>query len=180
MPVSLYDFHFSAEKSASIFVKYRKELGMSYGAVEQRTGIPRDTLGNIYSGKVRDIKLETAFKLCVAYGVPFMVYLQLMLNDEDIDFMDEVLLYDPRHDKAIPVGDRDITSSAVVPDSVAAVAVAAPEVVELQHHDPSNYTRADFELMIRWVESRYEQHIADLRDQIAQQQEIIRALVEKG
>lgn len=179
MPVSLYHFHFSAEKSAQIFAQYRKECDMSYGALERRTGIPRDTLGNIFSGKVRDIKLETAFKLCVAFGVPFMVYLQLMLNDEGIDFMDEVLLYDPRQDKVIPVGDHDVTSSAVVPDSVAAVAVAAPDVTVLQHHDPSNYTRADFDLMIRWVEGMYEQHIADLRDQIAQQQAVIRALIEK-
>ena len=178
MPIPLSDYHFSAEKSASIFNKYRIELGMSYGAVERRTGIPRDTLGNIFSRKVRDIKLETAFKLCVCFGIPFMVYLQLMLNDEDTDFMDEVLLYDPRQDKVIPVGDHDVTASAVVPDSVAAVATATPVILP-PASAPDSYTREELTAILDRVCACHEQHVADMRANAERQQEIIYRLIEK-
>ena len=181
MSVSLRDFHFSAEQSGAIMNQFRKELGLSCGKVERLTGILDDTLGNFFGGDTRDIKLETAFKLCVAFKVPFMAYLLLMLKDADVDFMGDVLLYDPRQDEAIPVGDHDVTASSVVPDSVAAVAIPVVEepVPPLRDHDSDTYTRSDLDLLIHWVESMYAAHINDLRDQISQQQEIIRALIEK-
>lgn len=178
MSVSLSEFHFSAEKSSKIFQQFRKERNMSQSALEKRTGISYDTVGNILTGKVRDIKLEVAFKFCVALGIPFAVYIQLMLNDEGTDFADEVLLYDPKRDKAFPVGDHDVTASAVVPDSVAAVATSTPVILP-PASAPDSYTREELTAILDRVAHCHDQHVADMRANAERQQEIICRLIEK-
>lgn len=184
MSVSLRDFHFSAEQSGAIMNQFRKELGLSCGKVERLTGILDDTLGNFFGGDTRDIKLETAFKLCVVFKIPFMAYLLLMLKDADVDFMDDVLLYDPRQDEAIPVGDHDVTASSVVPDSVAAAAAdttppdPAPTVLPAAPAFDS-YTREELTAVLDRVCACHEQHVADMRANAERQQEIIYRLIEK-
>jgi transcriptional regulator with XRE-family HTH domain len=128
MSASLNEFHFNPVKLGQILKQLCKDKGISIAYLHKRTDITRDTIENIMRGAVRDVKFEQIFKFCVVLGIPVEALLLLMLKDEDIDFIDQVLLYDNKEDEAIPASDID-SVPGFVPDTVvaAAEAVAAAE-----------------------------------------------------
>ena len=143
MSYSLRDFHFSPVKLGQILKQLRLDKDISVSYISKRTGITRDTLDNILSGDVRDVKFEQIFKLCCVLEIPIEVLLLLMLKDEDIDFVDQVLLYDNKEDEAIPATDINTVPSSI-PNTVvaAAEAVAAadnpPDPVRTSAENPDN------------------------------------------
>ena len=143
MSHSLRDFHYNPIKLGQILKQLRQDKDISVAYISKRTGITRDTLDNIFSGDVRDGKFEQIFKLCCVLEIPIEVLLILMLKDEDIDFMDQVLLYDNKEDESIPATDINTVPSSV-PDTVvaAAEAVAAadtpPDPVRASAENPDN------------------------------------------
>lgn len=128
MSASINEFHFNPVKLGQILKQLCKDKGISIAYLHKRTDITRDTIENIMRGAVRDVKFEQIFKFCVVLGIPVEALLLLMLKDEDIDFIDQVLLYDNKEDEAIPASDID-SVPGFVPDTVvaAAEAVAAAE-----------------------------------------------------
>lgn len=143
MSYSLRDFHFSPVKLGQILKQLRLDKDISVSYISKHTGITRDTLDNILSGDVRDVKFEQIFKLCCVLEIPIEVLLLLMLKDEDIDFVDQVLLYDNKEDEAIPATDINTVPSSI-PNTVvaAAEAVAAadnpPDPVRTSAENPDN------------------------------------------
>lgn len=143
MSYSLRDFHFNPIKLGQILKQLRQDKDISVAYISKRTGITRDTLDNIFSGDVRDVKFEQIFKLCCVLEIPIEVLLILMLKDEDIDFMDQVLFYDNKEDESIPATDINTVPSSV-PNTVvaAAEAVAAadnpPDPVRASAENPDN------------------------------------------
>ena len=182
MPATLAEYHPSNDKIANILQQYRKERGISKVALGEKIGVSYDTVVNILSGKVQ-LKLETAIKLCVALAIPIGLLTQLILQNEDIDFADDVLLYDPVRDEVMSAVEHDVTASDIVPDSVAA---AAADTTPVEPPPPAPapaetdaYTREELKAVIDRIAQAHEQHIADMRANADRQQEIIRALIEK-
>lgn len=128
MSYTLKDFHFNPIKLGQILKQLRIDKNVSISYISKCTDITRDTLDKIFSGGVRDVKFEQIFKICCVLEIPIEVLMLLMLKDEDIDFIDQVLLYDNKEDEAVPATDLD-TAPSSVPDTVvaAAEAVAAAE-----------------------------------------------------
>lgn len=123
MACDLVHFHFNPVKTGQIIKQLRLGKGMSVSSLAKRSGITYDTVDNIERGRVQDVKFEALFKICCVLETPIEVLMLLMLKDEDIDFADQVLLYDNRGDEAIPSTDFDTVPSSV-PDTVVAVAEA--------------------------------------------------------
>lgn len=142
MTYDLIHFHFNPVKTGQIIKQLCLDRGTSMAALAKKTGITYDTMDNIFRGRV-DAKFEQLFKICCVLGTPIEVLMLLMLKDEEIDFVDQVLLYDNKEDEAIPASDIDSVPSSV-PDTViaAAEAVAAaevlPEPVRKSSENPDN------------------------------------------
>ena len=181
MPESLKEFHFSAAKSANIIRQYIEERNTTPLKLSNRTGITYDTIGNILSGKVRDIKFEQLFKICVALAIPLEVYEQLMINGEDIDFADEILLYSPRHDEVIPATDKELSvDSTIIPESVAAVATPTPSPQGgIASVEVDTYSRDELRAMLDRIGQCHEQHMADMRAQVDRQHNLICRLIDR-
>lgn len=130
MSHSLVEFHFNPRKLGLIIKQLCKDRGISKGALSSKTGVSYDTVDNIFGGKVQEVSFEKLFKFCCVIGVPIEVVMMLMVKDEDIDFRDDILLYDIEGDEALPVTNVDETQTpGPVSDTVSAVAgaVAAAE-----------------------------------------------------
>ena len=136
MSYSLRDFHFNPIKLGQILKQLRQDKDISVAYISKRTGITRDTLDNIFSGDVRDVKFEQIFKLCCVLEIPIEVLLILMLKDEDIDFMDQVLFYDNKEDESIPATDINTVPSSVPNTVVAAAEAVAAADNPLQYSGP--------------------------------------------
>lgn len=168
MPDSLISFHFNPRKSGQIFKQLCKERGVSQAVLAAKTGTSYDTVGNVFSGKVQDIQFERVFKFCTALGVPLEVYMMMMLKDENIDFEDQVLLYNPQKDDVTPVSDMESTqipspvSDAVVAAAVAATAVPAPDAVSISDDTRIVYAREDVTAILDRFERQHARQTADL------------------
>ena len=68
---------------------------------------------------------------------PIEVLMLLMLKDEDIDFAEQVLLYDTKEDEAVP--STDVES---VPSSVPSTVIAAAEAVAATDNPPEPARRS--------------------------------------
>lgn len=123
MPQSLDMFHFNPIKLGQILRQLAKDKGISKAVLQKCTGISRDTIGNIFSGETQEVSFEKLFKICFVLETPLAVVKMLLLKDEDIDFADKVLYYDPSDGAVLPATDVD-TDQLPVPDSVVAVAEA--------------------------------------------------------
>lgn len=128
MSQSLASWHVNPRKLGQILKQYIREGGYSVASVAKSTGISRDTVDNILSGKVQEVSFEKLMKICCAIMVPMTAVKTLLIKDEDIDFEDRILLYDVGSSDILPVTDVD-TAQMPVPESVvvAAEAVAAAE-----------------------------------------------------
>lgn len=180
MPQSLVSYHFNSYKTGQIIKQYAKDRGVSQASMAAKTGLSFDTVGNIYAGKVQKIPFEYLFKFCVVLAIPIEVFMMLMLKDEDIDFEDQVLLYNTIEDKPVPVADAvpSLIAGAVpdaVVDTAVAVAAAAPalEAVVAATADSSHtyFTADDVNDAVDKVRKSYEAHISDLKEAFAQERE---------
>lgn len=128
MSYALRDFHFNPIKLGQIIKQLCAEKDARPSYVCKQTGITRDTFDNILRGSVHDIKFEQLFKICCVLEIPVAVIEMLMIRDEDIDFADQVVMYDAANNDVLPVSDVD-AEQVPVPDTVVAVAeaVAAAE-----------------------------------------------------
>ena len=171
MPKSLQAFHFNARKSGQIFKQLCHEKGISQSAIAARTGISYDTVGNVFAGKVQDVTFEKAFKFCVVLGVPIEVYMMLMLKDEEIDFRDDILLYDIQQDDVVPVTVMEATPvPSPVTESVTAVAAAAAAApAPVQDPHVSTFTRDDISAVVDRLDRRHAAEIAELKAQHRQE-----------
>lgn len=173
MSHNIVTFHFNPLKCGQIIRQYAKNRGISQEVLAARIGISYDTMGNIYAGKVQKIPFEYLFKISVVLAVPLEVLMMLMLKDEDIDFADQVLLYDTVDDKAVPVEDAVPTMVAgSVPESVADAAASAPPM-ESAHHDEAHtyHVHADHQALIDILNAAHAAHIQDLKAQFAHERE---------
>lgn len=89
-PQSLAEFHFDKDKSGRILRKWADESGLTRAELAEKTGIPLNTLNNSLYGKVQDLSVDRTFKYAVATGHCVCEYIRLMLEDEDIDFADQI------------------------------------------------------------------------------------------
>lgn len=131
MIYNLAGYHFNQLKTGQIFKQLRQATGMSITSAAKKTGITSDTIENIERGLVQGIKFEAFFKLCVAYGTSMEAVTLLMLAGDDIDYRDQIMLYQPKEDSVIPADVLDSVPS-VVPDT----AVAAAEAVAAAKNPP--------------------------------------------
>lgn len=132
MIYNLAGYHFNQLKTGQIFKQLRQATGMSITSAAKKTGITSDTIENIERGLVQGIKFEAFFKLCVAYGTSMEAVTLLMLAGDDIDYRDQIMLYQPKEDSVIPADVLDSVPS-VVPDT----AVAAAEAVAAAKNPPA-------------------------------------------
>lgn len=156
MIYNLAGYHFNQLKTGQIFKQLRQATGMSITSAAKKTGITSDTIENIERGLVQGIKFEAFFKLCVAYGTSMEAVTLLMLAGDDIDYRDQIMLYQPKEDSVIPADVLDSVPS-VVPDT----AVAAAEAVAAAKNppQPAQNTRTAEEY-IAFLQSHIDQLIA--------------------
>lgn len=166
MAQTLVQFHFNPIKFGQIVKATAKEKGISQSTLSSNTGLSYDTVGNIYGGKVQKVPFEYVFKICVVLGVPIEVVMMLMLKDEDINFLDDVLLYDTQDDTTVSMPETVPTLVAgPVSDTVANAAIAATITVPAQA-DPqaSYYTLDDLNRAVDQANAKYEAIIAHLKE----------------
>lgn len=185
MPQSLEMFHFNPVKFGLIAKQSAKEKGISQASMAARTGLSYDTVGNIYTGKIQKFAFEHVFKICVVLGMSLEVMELLLLKDEEIDFMDGVLLYDTAADDVVPV--QDVLPSMTpgpVTDTVMDTAIEATEKPKDNADIPYGFYTKD-EVMervehatkhlsveidhlrsaLKSAEEKNERHISDLKEQ---------------
>lgn len=171
MSYDLAAFHFNPRKAGQIFKQFCKDRGVSKSSLAKKCGTTYDTIDNIFSGKVQDITFERVFKFCVALEIPLEVYMMMMLKDEDIDFQDQILLYDNQEDNVLPISDIDTSQvPSPVPDTVvaAAEAVTAAESVPGEVRAPSDhtcpgYSREDVSMLLDRMERQHARQTAELQ-----------------
>ena len=95
----------------------------AFAQLAKKTGISRDTLRNIFTGETQEVSFEKLFKICHAIETPLVVVEMLMFKDEDTDFADKILYYDPAKGDILPAADVD-PDQLPVPETVVAAAEA--------------------------------------------------------
>lgn len=90
MAQNLQNFHFDQDKSGKILSKWAKDAGVSIKTLGDDTGYTFDTANNSLHGKIKDLSLERVFKFATRTGHSVCEYILLMLQDEDIDFADQI------------------------------------------------------------------------------------------
>lgn len=90
MAQSLKNFHFDQDKSGKILNTWAKDAGVSIKTLGDDTGYTFDTINNSLHGKIKDLSLERVFKIATRTGHSVCEYILLMLQDEDIDFADQI------------------------------------------------------------------------------------------
>lgn len=87
---NLITFHFDPIKSGRILNEWAKNAGISIKTLGDDTGYTYDTTNNSLHGKIKELSLERVFKFAVRTGHSVCEYIRLMLQDEDIDFKDQI------------------------------------------------------------------------------------------
>lgn len=175
MAQSLVQFHFNPIKFGQIIRTTAKEKGVSQAAMAAKTGLSYDTVGNIYGGKVQKIPFEYVFKICVVLGTSIEVVMMLMLKDENIDFGEDVLLYDTQADETVPLPD---TVPSLVPgpvtDTVAEAAIAATIAPPVADPPAGYYTIEDINRAVDQANAHHAvivSHLTESRERLIQQHE---------
>lgn len=187
MPKSLEMFHFDPVKFGLIVKQCAKEKGVSQTCLAARTGLSYDTIGNIYAGKIQKFAFEHLFKICIVLEMSVEVMMLLLLKDEEIDFEEQILLYDTAADDLVSV--QEVLPSMVpgpVPETVADTAIEATEhrkgsmessygyfsreeVME-QIQGATEQLNSEVEHLQKSLQDnkeQHEKHIADLKEQHA-------------
>lgn len=117
-PQSLAQFHFDKEKSGKILRKWAEDCGLTRQELSDKTGIPVATLNNSLYGKVQDLTIDRTFKIATATGHCLCEYIKLQLEDENIDFANEVhVLRDGvTHKPSTVIIDDHHTTNEAAPD----------------------------------------------------------------
>lgn len=128
MSYNLRTFHFNPVKLGQILKLLMQERNVRASHISRATDITRDTIDNILTGKVHDVKFEQLFKFCCVLEVPMTVVESLMIKDEDIDFADQIVYYDTQSGDVLPMSEVSVEQLPVSPAVVAvAEAVAAAD-----------------------------------------------------
>lgn len=159
MPYTLRDFHFNPIKLGQIIKQFCAEKDVRPSYVCKQTGITRDTFDNILRGSVHDIKFEQLFKICCVLEIPVAVIEMLMIRDEDIDFADQVVMYDAANNDVLPVSDVD-AEQVPVPTTVVAVAEAVAAAENPPQPVPNTRTTEEY---ITFLQAHIE-HLTALLD----------------
>lgn len=177
MPQNLVSFHFDPRKSGQIIKQLCKERGVSQASLAAQTGMSYDTITNCIGGKVQDLRFERVFKFCVVLGIPMEAYLLLMLKDEDIDFLDDVLLYDVKDNETTPATEipAEILPEAV-PDTVVAAVTAVADTTPDANTTPTlpHYARDDVSAYVAVLDKFHDARVADLKAHHAEHVESLR------
>ena len=162
-PKTLHDFHFDPQKSGIILKNWIKEKNLSYSFVSEATGISLDTLNNSINGKVMDLRIERVFKIATLTGHSVCEYLRLMLDDENIDFADNIkLLLDST---SLPVRYVDTLPQ-----------VDTDEDIALQHRAA---TAADFDLYAQHMHAEHAEILDRFKNVYANQFAQLNAQIEQ-
>ena len=159
MPYTLRDFHFNPIKLGQIIKQFCAEKDVRPSYVCKQTGITRATFDNILRGSVHDIKFEQLFKICCVLEIPVAVIEMLMIRDEDIDFADQVVMYDAANNDVLPVSDVD-AEQVPVPTTVVAVAEAVAAAENPPQPVPNTRTTEEY---ITFLQAHIE-HLTALLD----------------
>lgn len=123
MSYTLEQYHYNSIKLGQILLNFCKDRGISKAALSRQTGISRDTLTHIITGDTQEVSFEKLSKICIVLGISLGMLVVLMTADEDIDFRDRIVLYNPSTNAMLPASDLD-HESLPVPETVVAVAEA--------------------------------------------------------
>lgn len=167
MPHSLITFHFSALKAGQIIKQFCVVRGVSKASLAAKTGVSYDTVDNFFQGKVKEVQFERIFKYCVVLGIPIELFMLQLLEGEDIDFADDVLLFNPTEDASSAAELSSDAVSDAVPDTVSAVASAvtqAAKSVPDMHAEyvPSYPVQGDLPDVLARTERHYADRLADM------------------
>lgn len=89
-PQTLAEFHFDKEKSGEILRRWVDDSGYTRNQIAEKIGMPVHTLNNSLYGKVQDLSVDRTFKIAVVTGHSVCEYIRLMLQDENIDFAEDI------------------------------------------------------------------------------------------
>ena len=128
MSYTLEQYHYNPVKLGQILLNFCKDRGITKAALSRQTGISRDTLTNIFSGDTQEVSFEKLTKICVVIGISLGMLVVLMTKDDDIDFRDRIVLYDPTRNDLLPATSLD-QDAMPVPDTVVVAAEAVTAAV---------------------------------------------------
>lgn len=173
---SLYNYKLNLVKTGVILQELRDSRKMSRSYVADSIGVSTDVIGNLEKG-LGGLSLERSIKLCVLYEIPIVALELLIVKDEDIDFRDSILVYDHQNDDATPITDKSVPEvPGVIPDSVVE---AAASVDANAPHITHDFHIGEHKAMLDTLLRVQAEHLADLREQLARQDQIIRQLISK-
>lgn len=173
---SLDNYKLNLVKTGVILQELRETRKMSRSYVADSIGVSTDVIGNLEKG-LGGLSLERSIKLCVLYEIPLVALELLIVKDEDIDFRDSILVYDHQNDDATPITDESVPEvPGVIPDSVVEAAASVDTSVP---HIPHDIHLGEHKAMIETLLRVHSEHVADLREQLARQDQIIRQLLER-
>ena len=181
MTHTLESYKLNLVKTGIILQELRNSRKMSRALVADSIGVTTDIISNIEKG-LGGLSFERMLKLCVLYEVPMIAIVMLITKDEDITFRDGILVYDHKKDTITPVTDNGVPDvPAVLPDAVVEAAASAPDVVSVLPPAPlpEHYSREELRALLDRMEHAHAAHVADLREQLARQDQIIRQLIDK-
>lgn len=157
---NLYSFRFNPIKYGQIIQQLREEAGESTSSLAKRINETYDVVNNLQRGR-GGLSFERAFKLCTALRIPMESFMRLMLKDEDIDFWDDILLYDLSNGKIVPMSDPKVSE---VPNAVSDTVATVASVAAAIPFEPTSVqtSKEDTQAQLTRQASLYEAHIADL------------------
>lgn len=170
MKKTLKDFHFDPEKSGQILKSWAKGAGKSYQKVAEETNYSYDTINNSLHGKIKELSLERVFKVSVCTGHSVCEYIRLMLQDEDIDFADQIHVLSGDNYTLVPytqtmpepVQDhvQDHVHDKHIPQDVYALVMEKAREVNQANLERFSNMHKDY---ITMLEKDHEAHIATVR-----------------
>lgn len=172
---SLFTFRFNPLKIGAALRQLKKVSGHTADDIEYKAGISADTTKNLLKGK-GVLTLERALKYCVVFKIPLESFVALLIEGEDIDFADQILMYDPTKSKTTPLTADEVTPiadtlpEAVVEATLAVAETTPPPIVEGHH------ASLEHEYTLRIEDLRA--HIANLTAQLEQQNHTIDRLLD--
>lgn len=176
MAQSLKNYHFDPDKSGRILNDWAKQAGVSIKTLADDTGYTYDTANNSLHGKIKDLSLERVFKFAVRTGHSVCEYIRLMLQDDDIDFADQIHVLRETDFALVPYTETLATQErkqntnlvqAPVFDhnspEVQAVYQAIAQQAALTHQANLDRFKAVYEKALADQEKAHQEHIATVR-----------------
>ena len=175
------DFKLDLVKAGAILQSLRDECNMSRSYTAEHLGETQDIIRNIEKG-YGALSLERAIKFCMLYEIPIITLVMMLTKDSPQEVRNAILVYDHKNDDATPITDASVPNiPALIPDTVVEAAEAAPAVAPIIPAPtlPEHYSREDIRALLGRMEHAHSEHVADLREQLVRQDQIIRQLLER-